>query len=100
MMPSPPRLDQEQDHDFAERAPVGRGVSTTMSPVTHTAEVEVKSASTKFVQTPLRDEIGSIRSAVPTRIAAPKPRAIALRGGEAPPTRETTRRSGEGQHEK
>ena len=47
-----------------------------MRPVTHTAEVAVKSADSKEVTVPLLHETGSIRMIVPTRITTIKPRII------------------------
>jgi hypothetical protein len=45
------------------------GVSTTMSPVTHTADVAVNRASSGWVQTRSTDETGSVRSTVPRKMA-------------------------------
>lgn len=44
-------------------------VSTTVSPVTHTAEVAVNAACNKFVERPAAVERGSRSSAVPAEIA-------------------------------
>ncbi len=49
-------------------------VSRTTRPVTHVAEVAVKSAAPNEVGVPLRDEMGSIRSSVPRMIRPANPR--------------------------
>jgi hypothetical protein len=51
-------------------------VSSGVSPVTVTAEVDTNRASKKFVTVPVLDEIGNIRRAVPIRIKAVKAAAI------------------------
>jgi hypothetical protein len=56
------------------------GVSTVTSPVTHTEEVDVNSASRKGAPSgPLR-EMGSISSAVPTATATANPSTITWAG--------------------
>ena len=47
-------------------------VSYTERPVTHVAEVAVKSASTGFVNRPLFAEIGSVSNTVPIKISIKK----------------------------
>ena len=49
-----------------------RNVSYTERPVTHAAEVAVKSASTGFVNCPLFAEIGSVSSTVPIKMSITK----------------------------
>ena len=51
-------------------------VSCSTSPVTHTADVEVKSASRNGVSVRARLDTGSISSSVPKRMTAEKPRII------------------------
>ena len=48
-------------------------MSTSASPVTQTAEVEVNSASIGDVQVPAADDIGSASSTAPTAITIAKP---------------------------
>ncbi len=61
-------------------------VSTTVSPVTQTADVAVNSASKKFVTDPERDEIGSMSNPVPSSVATAKA-ATTLRAGRTRRTR-------------
>ena len=58
-------------------------VSTTMSPVTHTAEVAVNSASPGLVICPDVVEIGSMSSTVPTPMAAAKASTTTREGERA-----------------
>ena len=51
-------------------------MSRTTRPVTHTAEVDVKSASQKEAPCPSRVETGSMSSRLPSRMAAAKPRMM------------------------
>lgn len=51
-------------------------VSWTTSPVTHTADVEVKRASMNGVTEPSRDDTGSISSAAPVSMTSAKPRMM------------------------
>ena len=52
-------------------------VSTSTRPVTQEALTEVKSAVTKPVASPLRDETGSMSNIVPAAMTVKKPRAMA-----------------------
>lgn len=56
------------------------GVSTTISPVTQTALVAVKSASTKLAPPGPTFAMGSISRPVPTAIAATNPSTTACAG--------------------
>jgi hypothetical protein len=55
-------------------------VSYTIRPVTQVADVAVKSASTKGVDSPLLADTGSISKAVPTNIIKRKPSTMILVG--------------------
>ena len=55
-------------------------MSTTTSPVTHVALVAVKKAVMGEVHSLLLDEMGSIRSIVPTIITVKKPSTITSAG--------------------
>lgn len=57
-------LDHNEDDQLPEERPVRVGVEDDQ-PVTHVALVAVNRASANGVTTPLRDEIGSMRSPVP-----------------------------------
>ena len=72
-------LDQRQDHPLAE-ADQYVGVSTMISPVTHTAETAVNSAVTNAAEAPLSVATGSISSAVPTATATANPATTAAAG--------------------
>ncbi len=50
-------------------------VSRTTSPVTHTAEVDVNSASGKPTLSPVEEEMGSVRSSAPISMTVAKPSA-------------------------
>jgi hypothetical protein len=56
-------------------------VSTGVRPVTHTADVETKRATTGEVQVPSADEIGRARTTAPSRLALAKP-AISNSGAD------------------
>ena len=93
MMPSPPSWMSS----MMTTCPNGLqnvGVSTTVSPVTQTAEVAVNSASTNDGDSPAAVEIGSISSAVPTSTAEPKPTTTACSGCSRAAARRDIRRPG------
>ena len=56
-------------------------VSMAIRPVTHTALVEVNSASMKRTVCPGRTQMGSISKSEPIRITSAKPAAISRPGG-------------------
>ena len=51
-------------------------MSRTTSPVTHTAETEVNSASEKLALSRLAVAMGSVNNMLPSRITSRKPRMI------------------------
>ena len=54
--------------------------STTESPVTHTADVDVNRAVIGSVHVPLLEDKGSINNNVPNEITAKKPKHMVLAG--------------------
>ena len=87
-------LDQRQDHDLAEAATSSVGVSTTTSPVTHTAHVAVNRAVEKDAASGPERETGSINSNVPIRIATANAKATTWAGCRKTPLRPGRRPSG------
>ncbi|RDI41769.1 hypothetical protein DFR68_13018 [Nocardia mexicana] len=65
-------------------------VSTTTSPVTQTADVEVNTAVTTGVQPLDSEEIGSINNRAPSRFTAANPATVSRAGCPSGPSRRMT----------